>query len=266
MNNFDMESNLKLLKSSCEFCCKLQKDIIELKKFEITPEFKNEVISKFKSLVTSASNHIGHIINFQLNCWHLSIKAINYLYCELSRDHTNKSIQNEFKKIFLLHFQLLDQMFIDTRHFYDGKIRLSGESIEAEQNGSFYIRSCNINGLDKHNINELVGNKYSEEDKYSCISFDGLKILSIQLFHFCKENEIIIEDFNYNKVERIIESSINQNITTAKDIITEQNSNRKEKIFKTIITFDKNKSTFYNKTSYKYQIDVRIKVFIFIID
>ena len=91
----EIESNLKLVKSSYEFCCNLQKDILDMKEIIITQEFKTEVQDKFKSFVTSVSSHIVYIIRFQLNCWHLSIKAINYLYGKILQNSNDKLIQNE---------------------------------------------------------------------------------------------------------------------------------------------------------------------------
>ena len=170
------------------------------------------------------------------------------------------------KKIFVLYFQLLYQLDIDSRHFYDGFIRLRGENDETSCNSSFYNRTFSIdNGPDKHKIGELIGKLYSEEIKYSCISIDDIRVLSIQLFDFCEKSGITFKNFNYRKVDSHIESSINQEINNVKDIIKKYKQEVNDKIFVALITISKlNSVQNDNKTCNRYEIHARFnKVLIF---
>ena len=216
-----MESNLEELRSSCNFCCNLQKKILQNEIIKINEKFINIFEVNLRTLVTLVLKRICYINECQWNYWNLSCNAILHIYKKMVQDSNNTFLKDELKNSFQIYFELLHQIEMDCLHFFDGEVRNEGEDQDVTLYCSSMNRSKNVDGCTKYGINALVGK--SSFNNYSCVSIDGLKTLCIHLFHFANINEITLtNNYNFKDVELLIDACCH-------DIIASQNKVRNQK-------------------------------------
>ena len=217
-----MESDLNLLRSCYDFCCKLQKKILQNENIEINSKFKFELETNLKLLVTDVLKHIREIIDFQWNYWAFSCRAIMHIHKKLLQDKNNIILDAQLKNSFQIYFELLHQIEVDCLHFSDGEIRNEGEKQESKRYCSFMDRNRNMEGIKNwQGIIELIEKPIDKQ--FTCISIDGMKVLCIHLFHFANIRGIKFTNFSMKHVELLIDAS-NIYILAAKEKVSYQNS------------------------------------------